>query len=121
MNLQRNIVSYCLMAKLPFEIKETTVKKLEKNLNLRKLRRSLGLNQHDFWSVVGVTQSGGSRYETGRTMSNPVRELVRLVHLKGINLNKVRGDHCLAGAELQRTNSTLYKKLLKQAQERSGR
>ena len=97
------------------------MRKLDKNMNLRKLRRSLGLNQQEFWSAVGVTQSGGSRYETGRSMSNPVSELVRLVHLEGINLNKVRGDHCIVGAELQRTNSTLYKKLLKQGQERSGR
>ena len=101
--------------------KENVVKKLDKNLNLRKLRRSLGLNQQEFWSAVGVTQSGGSRYETGRSMSNPVRELVRLVHLEGIDLNKVRGDHCTVGAELQRTNSSLYKKLLKQGQERGKR
>ena len=97
------------------------MKKPAKNLDLRKLRRSLGLNQHEFWSAVGVTQSGGSRYETGRSMSNPVRELVRLVHLEGIDLNKVRGDHCIVGAELQRTNSSLYKKLLKQGQERGKR
>ena len=97
------------------------MKKPAKNLDLRKLRRSLGLNQHEFWSAVGVTQSGGSRYETGRSMSNPVRELVRLVHLEGIDLNKVRGDHCIVGAELQRTISSLYKKLLKQGQERGKR
>jgi transcriptional regulator with XRE-family HTH domain len=97
------------------------VKKSDKDLNLRKLRRGLGLNQNDFWSAVGVTQSGGSRYETGRDMSNPVRELVRLVHVEGIDLNKVRGDHCLVGAELHRTNMTLYKKLLQQAQTRRGR
>ena len=97
------------------------MKKIDKNLNLRKLRRDLGMNQHAFWSAVGVTQSGGSRYETGRSMSNPVRELVRLVHLEGINLAKVRGDHCLAGAELQRANPALYKKLLQQAQTRRAR
>ena len=91
------------------------MKKLDKKFNLRKLRRSLGLNQQAFWMAVGVTQSGGSRYETGRSMSNPVRELVRLVHLEGINLKTVRGDHCNAGAELQRANPTLYKKLLAQA------
>ncbi len=90
----------------------------DRNLNLRKLRRNLGLNQQDFWSAVGVTQSGGSRYETGRNMSNPVRELVRLVHVEGINLKRVRGDHCAVGAALQRANPTLYKKLLQQAQTR---
>jgi transcriptional regulator with XRE-family HTH domain len=103
------------------KIKEKRVKKLDKNYNLRKLRRSLGMNQHEFWSAVGVTQSGGSRYETGRSLSNPVRDLVRLVHLEGIDLAKARGDHCLAGAELQRSNPTLYKKLLQQAQARRAR
>ena len=101
--------------------KERTLKTLEKNFNLRKLRHNLGLNQHDFWSAVGVTQSGGSRYETGRSMSNPVRELVRLVHTEGIDLKRARGDHCAAGAELQRANPSLYKKLLQQAQARRSR
>lgn len=31
-----------------------------------KIRVDLGLNQSEFWSRVGITQSGGSRYETGR-------------------------------------------------------
>lgn len=34
----------------------------------RELRKKLGLNQADFWSRVGVMQSGGSRYESGRDM-----------------------------------------------------
>lgn len=93
----------------------------DRNLNLKKLRRGLGLNQHEFWSAVGVTQSGGSRYETGRSMSNPVRELVRLVHVEGINLKRVRGDHSAVGAELQRANPALYKRLLQKAQARSPR
>jgi len=97
------------------------MKKSAKSLNLRKLRRGLGLNQHDFWSAVGVTQSGGSRYETGRVMSRPVRELVRLVHLEGIDLQRARANHLTVGAELQRSNSTLYKRLLQQAQARSTR
>jgi predicted transcriptional regulator len=97
------------------------VKKPGKTLNLRKLRRDLGLNQHEFWSAVGVTQSGGSRYETGRTMSRPVRELVRLVHLEGIDLKRARGDNLAVGAELQRVNPALYKRLLQQAQARHAR
>lgn len=30
------------------------------------MRRKTGLNQQQFWGQVGVTQSGGSRYEHGR-------------------------------------------------------
>ena len=39
------------------------MKLFEEISNPRDIRRKLGLNQHDFWSKVGVTQSGGSRYE----------------------------------------------------------
>lgn len=35
----------------------------------RAVRLNLGLNQSQFWSRVGVTQSGGSRYE------NDVRQI----------------------------------------------
>jgi hypothetical protein len=44
--------------------------------NPRELRKKLGVNQMEFWSQIGVTQSGGSRYESGRAMSKPVRELL---------------------------------------------
>lgn len=46
--------------------------------NIREIRKKLGLNQNEFWSKIGVTQSGGSRYESGRNMPKPVRELLRL-------------------------------------------
>ena len=45
--------------------------------NIRDIRKKLGLNQQEFWSQIGVTQSGGSRYESGRNMPKPVRELLR--------------------------------------------
>jgi transcriptional regulator with XRE-family HTH domain len=48
----------------------------------RKLRVSLGLNQSEFWERILVTQSGGSRYENGRTMPGPVRKLLGIVYLK---------------------------------------
>ena len=53
-----------------------------KRVDARKLRESLGLNQTEFWARVEVTQSGGSRYESGRTMPGPVRKLLGLVYLK---------------------------------------
>ncbi|WP_066566986.1 DNA-binding transcriptional regulator [Snodgrassella sp. CFCC 13594] len=57
--------------------------------NIRDIRKKLGLNQIEFWSQVGVTQSGGSRYEAGRNMPKPVRELVRLVHVEQVDLCKL--------------------------------
>ena len=48
--------------------------------NSRELRRRLGLNQQEFWSRVGVTQSGGSRYESGRNIPKAVCALLRIVY-----------------------------------------
>ena len=55
----------------------------------RALRRSLGLNQKEFWGRVGVTQSGGSRYECSRAMSPPVTMLVDLIYVKGLDLSQI--------------------------------
>lgn len=46
-----------------------------------KIRTKLGKNQKDFWACFGVTQSGGSRYESGRNMPAPLRKLFYLVHI----------------------------------------
>jgi len=53
-----------------------------KKVDPRKLRKRLGLSQGEFWSRIEVTQSGGSRYETGRPMPGPVRKLLGIVYLK---------------------------------------
>lgn len=36
------------------------------------------LNQTDFWTRYGVTQSGGSRYESGRNIPKPLAILLWL-------------------------------------------
>ncbi|CAG4884144.1 protein of unknown function [Georgfuchsia toluolica] len=46
--------------------------------NLADYRKKLGVNQQTFWSGLGVTQSGGSRYETGRNLPRPVALLLTL-------------------------------------------
>ena len=48
--------------------------------NVRKLRKSKKLNQSEFWTNVGVTQSGGSRYENGREIPDPVRKLLAIAY-----------------------------------------
>ena len=45
-----------------------------------KLRKKKGLSQVEFWSRIGVTQSAGSRYESGRRLSQPVVRLLTLVY-----------------------------------------
>jgi DNA-binding transcriptional regulator YiaG len=47
---------------------------------LRAQRDKLGLNQADFWRPLHVTQSGGSRYESGRNIPGPVKLLLMLVY-----------------------------------------
>lgn len=42
----------------------------------RQMRLSARLNQQQFWGRLGVTQSGGSRYESGRAIPKPVRKLL---------------------------------------------
>jgi transcriptional regulator with XRE-family HTH domain len=83
--------------------------------NPRDLRRKLRLNQSEFWSRVGVTQSGGSRYETGRRIPRPVRELLRLVHVEGIVLSKAKGADFAVGAYLRKTNPQAYGRARKAA------
>jgi DNA-binding transcriptional regulator YiaG len=56
-------------------------KRPKKAIDLRRLRQRLGLNQREFWSPLGVTQSGGSRYESDRAMPPPVEILLRVVYL----------------------------------------
>ena len=53
-----------------------------KKVDALKLRKKLGLSQTEFWSRIEVTQSGGSRYENGRTMPGLVRKLLGIVYLK---------------------------------------
>ncbi|MFU2489096.1 helix-turn-helix domain-containing protein [Thauera sp. WH-1] len=52
--------------------------KLYTGEELRALREKLGLNQTDFWARFKVTQSGGSRYESGREIPNPIQILLNL-------------------------------------------
>lgn len=51
--------------------------------DLRAFRNKNGLNQSEFWHRYGITQSGGSRYESGRDMSAPLQLIMRL-HLSGV-------------------------------------
>ena len=63
--------------------------------NVRALRNSMGLNQSDFWSAVGVKQSAGSRYESGREMPRQTAELVRIVHIEKIALDDIKRENMI--------------------------
>lgn len=71
----------------------------------RALRLQLDLNQQEFWSAIGVTQSGGSRYENDRRIPKPVMELLRLryqlgIQLEGINDGNAAVVRAIASGEL---------------------
>ena len=89
--------------------------KLVEKVDAREIRRKLGLNQQQFWSKLGVTQSGGSRYESGRNIPRPVQQLLRLVHVEQIDINKVKREDFEVAEFLKSTNPTLFKDLKKQA------
>jgi transcriptional regulator with XRE-family HTH domain len=81
----------------------------------RDIRRELGINQQQFWSAVGVTQSGGSRYESGRRMPNPVRELLRLVHVEKIDIRRLKREDMEVIEYLKSEDPNLFKTLKKSA------
>ena len=84
-------------------------------IDAREIRRKLGLNQQQFWSKLGVTQSGGSRYESGRNMPRPVQHLLRLVHVEQIDIQKIRKEDYEVVVYLKTKKSDLFKELKKEA------
>jgi DNA-binding transcriptional regulator YiaG len=42
-------------------------------------RKKSGMNQQAYWTRFGVTQSGGSRYESGRDIPTPTSMLIWLL------------------------------------------
>ncbi|MDR3300089.1 MAG: transcriptional regulator [Candidatus Accumulibacter sp.] len=79
----------------------------------RDIRRKLGLNQQQFWSSIGVTQSGGSRYESGRSMPRSVRELLRIVHVEQVDIQRIKRDDLDIVDLLKSEDPDLYKALKK--------
>ncbi len=98
------------------------VKLFDRVLNPREIRRRLGLNQEQFWTQIGVTQSGGSRYESGREMPKPVRELLRLVHVEQIDLSQVKRVDFEIISYLKDSHPDLYRTLRRavKGHQRSG-
>ena len=47
--------------------------------NPEEIRKSKGENQTDFWARFGITQSGGSRYESGRAPARPTQLYENLI------------------------------------------
>lgn len=84
-------------------------------IDVREIRRKLGMNQQQFWSKLGVTQSGGSRYESGRNMPRPVQHLLRLVHVEQIDIQKIKKEDWEVIDYLKSKKPDLFKELKKEA------
>ncbi len=84
--------------------------------DIRKLRRELGMNQREFWSEIGVTQSGGSRYESGRNIPKPVKELLRLVYCEKIDLASINKIDLIVAELLKERDAELYHTLKEMAE-----
>ena len=52
---------------------------------VQKRRAESGMNQCAFWSQFKVTQSGGSRYESGRNIPRPLQMLIWLRYEAGLS------------------------------------
>ena len=61
------------------------------------MRKKAGTNQSVFWSAVGIGQSAGSRYESGRNIPRPVQMLLRIAY--GTAAQSTRQIRALLGEE----------------------
>ena len=62
------------------------------------MRNRRQLNQTEFWRRVGVSQSGGSRYESGRAIPRSVQMLLRIAY--GTKAQSQQQTAALRGVEI---------------------
>lgn len=56
---------------------------------IKAFRQKHGMNQSQFWGRVGVTQSGGSRYESERNIPVPVQLLLHIAYATDDRSNRL--------------------------------
>lgn len=59
---------------------------------IKALRQKHGMNQSQFWGRVGVTQSGGSRYESERNIPRPVQLLLHIAYAPDARSHRLVDD-----------------------------
>lgn len=84
-------------------------------VNIRELRKQTGMNQRDFWWPIGVTQGGGSKYERGRHVPRPVRNLVNLIYVEQVDIEKLTKADQLVAEFLKSEHPETYLAVLAQA------
>ena len=68
------------MSDKPKSRRKAPASSIKSGADIRAYRKKHMVNQSEFWSRVGVTQSGGSRYESGRNIPKPVLTLLHLTY-----------------------------------------
>lgn len=102
--------------KMPQEIKLLPKTKFPRTpKELTALRRALDINQRSFWARLGVTQSGGSRYEQGRPLPASVAQLLDTVYVKGVTLGRLEPNDFAILEYLKSEHPDLYASLEKAA------
>lgn len=66
----------------------------------RYLRERTGLTQKAFWNQIGITQSGGCRYENGANIPKAERILVFLIHVAGLKIDATSEEGAAAMVRL---------------------
>jgi DNA-binding transcriptional regulator YiaG len=61
-------------------VKATKLSATKLSTDWGAVRRKLGLSQSEFWGPIGVTQSGGSRYENDRKVPRPVDKMLTIAY-----------------------------------------
>ena len=79
----------------------------------KELRLRLKLTQSNFWAPVGVSQSGGSRYESGRKLPASTSALLHLVHIQGVDIQQQCGNDYRVGKYLRENDPEVFATLLK--------
>ncbi|HEY8857276.1 MAG TPA: helix-turn-helix domain-containing protein [Rugosibacter sp.] len=91
------------------------MKEKSTSIDTSAIRQKLGLNQQQFWARLGVTQSGGSRYENGRRMPRPVQQLVHLMYVENIDIRKIKREDFEVIEYLRANKPAFLKELKKEA------
>lgn len=73
---------------------------------VRHLRKQLGMTQQAFWEPLGITQSGGCKYETGHPMPNPIRTLVFVTYVAGLRTDAFTRDGVASLMRLSRLQAS---------------
>lgn len=98
-------ISICFMGYLEPAMKL----KIYTGAEARDLRHKLRLNQTEFWSHFQTTQSGGSRYESGREIPDPVQALLNIAFSSEAKSTAIVGDLREFGRPKKRAKATAAK------------